>query len=262
MSEPRPDDGAIHSDSQPEQAPSNSAEPAPPPHRGDSPGGEAADTFPEPGDFDERIDQHLQGGSWNPLANLADLKMRLEGDARDGDAVAAHLQELAEDMVDLLRRVVGLEAAQAGLAAQFGQLNQTLEKGLFLQAREVDTLRRELIGQQRGLLALHILEVIAPALDRLRIMRRALNPRRDQRMIGQLEPTIEILNQAIRSLGFVAFEPQVGEPFDPQRMAVAGNAKGAPGVVLGVERPGYLVQESVVRPAGVVVAEAHAVAAP
>ena len=44
------------------------------------------------------------------------------------------------------------------------------------------------------------------------------------------------------------------EPIDLERMHPCGYTEGPPGIVLGLERPGYRTKEKVVRPAGVLIA--------
>jgi hypothetical protein len=170
-------------------------------------------------------------------------------------AVEACLEEIAEDMLDLLQRVQGIESALAGLDTRQGRIEQAVREGLFLQAREVDALRRELVGDHKILLGLGALNGLAPALERFRLMRDTMTSAEQSGSVAHFDAAIEILAQTIQSLGFESFEPTVGEPFDPGRMYCAGHQPGPAGVVLAVDRPGYRSAQGVARPAGVLLAK-------
>src|SRR5262245_27807203 len=87
------------------------------------------------------------------------------GPAAPPAAVAAgHLQELAEDMVDLLRRAKGIEAAQAETVSRLDRLEQAVREGLLQQARETDRLRRDLLDEHKALAARAAFEAVLPAL--------------------------------------------------------------------------------------------------
>jgi len=188
------------------------------------------------------LDSHFSRTPWSPPESLA-------------TGSSGVMEELAEDMLDLLRRVKAIEAAQTDLVARLGQFERSLHESLFLQAREVDSLRRELLGDQKAFVALSALNALLPAVDRFRLMRAAANSKKDKPVVEQLDATIEILGQTIRSLGYGPFEPTLGEPFDPQRMICSSHKPGDGGVVLGVDRPGYQTPQGViVRPAGVILA--------
>ncbi len=174
--------------------------------------------------------------------------------APEADATAEHLGELADDMLDLLRRVKGLEATQADVIARLERIETTARDGARMQARETDNIRRELLGEHSALAARATAEAVFPVLDKLRPMRAAINPRKNEVLANQLDAVLEILAGMLRAFGFVPFEPALGTPFDPNRMRCVGERKGPPGVVLGVEQPGFLAKDTVLRPAGVLLA--------
>jgi|GEM_PF-5820712 molecular chaperone GrpE (heat shock protein) len=170
------------------------------------------------------------------------------------DATAEALGELADDMLDLLRRVTGLETGQAEVLARLEKLEAATRDGAKVQARETETIRRELTGAHAALAARAVAEAVFPVLDKLRPMRAAITPRRNEALCNQLDAILDSLAGMLRAFGFTAFEPAIGTPFDPVTMRSAGEKKGPPGVVLGVEQPGYRTKESVLRPAAVFVA--------
>jgi len=169
--------------------------------------------------------------------------------------IASHLDELAEDMLDLLRRIRSIEAAQENVLERLEQLDKSVRDGAFQQAREVDALRRDILGEQKSLVSLGAFNALAPILDRFRLMRGAINPKKEKQSADQFDAAIEMLSQTVRSLGYLPFMPTVGESFDPHRMTCVAFQKGPQGVVLAVERPGFVTElGSVTRPAAVVLA--------
>jgi molecular chaperone GrpE (heat shock protein) len=66
---------------------------------------------------------------------------------------------------------------------------------------------------------------------------------------------IGTLANLLQAIGYVRFEVNPGEPFDPSRMQCLGYRQGKTGVVLEVLQPGYAAAGSVVRPAGVLIAD-------
>ena len=164
-------------------------------------------------------------------------------------------EEIAEDMLELLRSVNAIERMQREVVQRLDQVETTLRDTARQYAREVDTLRRDLLGERKALSALSVFNSVLPMLDSLRAMRANL-PRRKNTPVGQqLDALIQTLGTTLRSLGFVEFEVKKDEPFDPGRMECLGFASGRPGIVLQVVRPGYCTREVVVRPAGVIIAE-------
>ena len=172
-------------------------------------------------------------------------------------------EEIAEDMLELLRYVTAIERTQRDLSLRLEQVETILRDTARQYAREVDTLRRELLGERKALSALSVFNSVLPMLDSLRAMRARLPKMKNSPVRQQLDALIQTLNTTLRSLGFTEFEVEKDESFDPRRMECLGFASGPPGVVLNVVRPGYCTREVVVRPAGVIVARSpHTIKAP
>ena len=204
----------------------------------------SADESQTPG-FDFRTFEKVIGHRMTPLVVPASV-------AKEDDA----FQEIAEDLLDLLKRIKGLEESQSKLINRLDQLDATVRDGLRSQAMEVDQLRRDLLGEQSGMAVRMTAEAILPAIDKLRPLQTEAgkNRRRNEAYANQLDAALEALTGMLRSLGFTSYEPTINTPFDPTTMLCAGEAKGAPGVVLGVVQPGYRVQDLIFRPARVLLA--------
>jgi molecular chaperone GrpE (heat shock protein) len=173
---------------------------------------------------------------------------------RERDLREDILEELAEDMVQVLSRLKALEERQQDLLRIMDQLRREVNGLSLTHGKEIDALRRDLLGQHKAMAALDSFKAVVQWLDTLRRMHRKLRPKRDAKMRQELQPVISALELAIQGLGFEEFQVNVGEKFDPWRMSCTGYAKGEAGVVLAVDHPGYRVGEIVVRPAGVILA--------
>ncbi len=173
---------------------------------------------------------------------------------RERDLREDTLEELAEDMVEVLSRLKALEERQQDHLRLMEQLRQEVNALILTHGREIDALRRDLLGQRQAMAALDSFKAVVQRLDSLRLMHRKLHRKSDARMRQELQPVISALELAIQGLGFEEFQVKVGEAFDPRRMTCTGYAKGEAGVVLALEHPGYRVGEVVVRPAGVFLA--------
>ena len=191
------------------------------------------------GRFEAALQVDLKLGEMEPLESLAP-------DEPVGK-VENFLNEIAEDMLQVLKSLKELENRQQELGARIEQMSQA-------NARELDTLRRDLLGERKALAAISVFQAMVPWLDSLRIMHRKLHPKRDAGPRRQLQGIMDVLTMMLQGLGFEEFQVKLKEAFDPKRMECCGYAEGLPGVVLALERPGYRTQAQVVRPAGVFIA--------
>lgn len=168
---------------------------------------------------------------------------------------AAGIDELAEDMVELLRRLKDLERAGAELGARLERIEEQVVAGGQEIGRTVDALRRDLIEERRAMTSRHAFDAVCPVLDSLRATRDSLPDGVDEVVRDQLAAVISTLSTLLQGLGFARFDVEEGAAFDPARMECVGYAEGTPGVVVRAVRPGFAVGEAVVRPAGVLIAE-------
>jgi molecular chaperone GrpE (heat shock protein) len=165
------------------------------------------------------------------------------------------IEEIADDMLTLLQKIKDIESAQRDMLARLEQIEHTARESSRFHGRELDSLRRDLLGERKAMSAMTVFNTVVPTLDSLRAMHGKLHHSKDARTRQQLDAVIQAIGVALRGLGFAEFEAAKGEPFDPSRMECLGYAKGEPGVVLDTLRPGYLAQETVIRPAGVLIAD-------
>jgi molecular chaperone GrpE (heat shock protein) len=168
------------------------------------------------------------------------------------DVVEA-LEEIAEDTLHLMERTGAIDTRLGTMADQVGRMVQLLEERLTADARAVDQLRRDLLGERREQSARQSFDAVVPAVDALRAMHDGLDPACDERMRIQVAGVIGLLGGLLQRLGFVEFSAQPGEAFDPSRMLCLGNTDGPAGRVVAAIQPGFLAHDAVARPAGVLV---------
>jgi molecular chaperone GrpE (heat shock protein) len=211
---------------------------------------EEAEDAPRDSDDAERIDlgriNEVLGLSIDPKA------VKIAPSASGKDEL---IEEIADDLLTLLQKMKGIESNQRDVIARMDQIEQSVRELSRSYGREIDSLRRDLLGERKALSAMLVFNAVAPTLDSLRAMHAKLHHAKDKQTREQLNAVIQAIGVALRGLGFAEFQPARGEPFDPTRMECLGYAKGERGVVLESVRPGYVAQETVIRPAGVLIAD-------
>ncbi|MFM9966073.1 MAG: nucleotide exchange factor GrpE [Planctomycetaceae bacterium] len=180
---------------------------------------------------------------------------------RPAEGVGDHLEEIANDMLVLMRRLRDIEGSQQTILARLDQVQEGWTQSARTIAREVDVLRRDVQGDRRHTATLDVSNELIPLIDRLRMMRANLDANADQRMIAQLEGVLESLVACLRRMGCQEFQVRPGESFDPARMECVGYVtEGVPDQVQAVMCPGYVCGQTVLRPASVQVAKPRSAA--
>jgi molecular chaperone GrpE (heat shock protein) len=172
-----------------------------------------------------------------------------------GDALSEAIDELTEDMVHVITALRTVDGSQGRVLERIAALEAVAGENSRQIARQLDTLRRELVGDRAWTAHTQVFQVLAPLADQVTAMRAGLDPADDDRLMAQLAGITSALEAALRGLGFESFGARPGEVFEPARMECLGHAAGESGVVLRGERAGYRAGDVVVRPAGVIVGE-------
>jgi molecular chaperone GrpE (heat shock protein) len=227
----------------------------------DEPGGGADEVRTE---SDESPDWTDSGGSFSDALGglLEQVSARelsaapTEGDDAVRDTserdVAEQIEEIAEDMLGLIRRVRQIEESQSQVLGLLEQLEAASQLQSRTVAREIDSLRRDMIGERRHSATTDLFNELIPLLDRLQTSSAHLDEDEDARMLAQMEGVIGLVSAALRRLGCLEFDADVGQAFDPATMTCAGYLDaGEPGVVLACVQHGYRTRDVVLRPAGV-----------
>jgi molecular chaperone GrpE len=192
------------------------------------------------------------------LAKLQDALRAQICKLTSGDGANAHgemLEEIAEDLLAITEGLKGVQTALQELALRVEHVYQIQQNASFQVGKELDAMRRELLGDRKALAARGTFNAILPTLGTLVEMQRGLQGEEHEQIRAQIHGIICSLRNLIQSLGFSEFSPAKGDPFDPTAMECDGYAEGPEGVVLQVMRAGYRVGDAVVRPAGVLLAE-------
>lgn len=207
------------------------------------------------------------GGAINPqmLDQLAGLEMSevvarisREEESRSrasaDDSAAEHLEELADDMLNLLRRMIKVEEGQQTILTLLAQQGTASAQSARTIAREVDTLRRDMVGDRKHIATTSVFNELIPLIDRFQTMCAHLDGEADLRMRSQIEGVLDTLSACLRRLGCEEFAAASGSAFDPSRMQCEAYVdEGEPGHVAATVKPGYLFGEFVLRPATVTV---------
>ncbi len=168
------------------------------------------------------------------------------------------LEELADDMLEVLRRLRALEQGQTEIKERLAQVDARVFESTRAIAHEMDQQRRDLLAERKSLLARSLFNAVVAHVDGLRAMRAGLEDgkrhrdKQTNRMIRQLEAIELSLITALQGFGYREFRAEVGHPFTPTTMECVGYANGQPGVVVQAVRTGFLAPDGgVARPAGV-----------
>ena len=166
---------------------------------------------------------------------------------------AESIDELADDLLHLLRMVRELSDGQAALRAHVDSLLAQQQQFQRQQATELYNLRRDLLGDRRAQANRSAFDAVHPAVDQIELLQAALPE--SESSARSMSVLLSALRMVLGGLGFVPFSVEVGDPFDPTRMECIEYAEGEKGVVLAVLRPGYRADGAVVRPCGVAIAD-------
>lgn len=225
--------------------------------RSESAGIDSADGLNE-SDHDNPSLTDALGGLMDHVSSLDlnSLPAIAAGDDQSGSGadheLGEQIEEIADDMLTLMRRVRQIEETQTQMATLVEQINAGLKQQSSSIAREVDALRRDVIGERQHAASTGLFNEMIPLLDRLETSRDHLDADEDARMRAQMDGVIGIVSASLRRLGCEEFEPVNGSAFDPSQMKCAGYLDdGEPGTVLDCVQHGYRVGETVLRPAGV-----------
>jgi molecular chaperone GrpE (heat shock protein) len=189
-------------------------------------------------------------------------------------AVQNHFEEVADDLLELLRQVQSLSAAQAELSTKVDALSAAMQDRSRSASREVTQIREDLLSERRGLALRSVFDKLIEPWERLRNMSEALArqpsapppkkfggksvsaaPSQEQIFRNQLQAVVSILGRALRELGCEEFTPAAGEPFDPHTMDCVAYAPGPQGVVIRCIKPGFRAGAATLSPAQVSIAD-------
>jgi molecular chaperone GrpE (heat shock protein) len=163
------------------------------------------------------------------------------------------LEEVAEDLLEIMKQMSTLEGRMASLAAGVERLQQTVESGVRAQLMEIDRLKEALVSDRKEFIGRSTFNAIRPAIESLQYLKEGYEERQvDAGQIRHTQALLDILGGVAQMLGYQSFTPTLGDDFDPQIMECSGYAPGAVGKVVQVERAGYRAGSVLVRPCAVI----------
>jgi molecular chaperone GrpE len=170
--------------------------------------------------------------------------------ARGDDGTTAEEPRLKPSFVEELEARIAVKDAELqqllvkyrGASEEFEQARARLRKEL---SKDVERGRRSLIVS-----FLEVLDNLDRALD-------AASDRTDDPVVNGVALVRQQFLTTLEGLGVTRLEP-IGQPFDhvlhEAVATVAAGADTAPGMIVGIVKPGYLIGDDVLRPAQVAVA--------
>jgi molecular chaperone GrpE (heat shock protein) len=209
----------------------------------------APSTSPSPSAVSgERLDQALEATFAIPAISV-DLFKTKQAPSHEPET----LEEVAEDLLELMKQMSTLEGRMASLAASVERLQQTVESGVRAQLMEADRLKEALISDRKEFIGRSTFNAIRPAMESLQYLKEGYEERQaDAGQIRHTQALLDILGGVAQMLGYQSFSPTLGDEFDPQSMECSGYAPGASGKVVQVERAGYRAGSVLVRPCAVI----------
>ncbi len=173
---------------------------------------------------------------------------------KESERATQVIDEVAEDMLELMKRATALDAKVDALAAGLARLQQTVSDAARMQGHEIDKLKETLISDRKELIGRSTFNALTPAIESFQYLREAYQKlAEDHGAVRQTATMLDLLNGIVQMLGYQPFTATPGEAFDPHRMECAGYGEGEPGRVISVERPGYKAGGLLVRPCAVVI---------
>lgn len=169
------------------------------------------------------------------------------------EAEAAFREEMAEDMLDLIKRVNAIDAKLTELTGAVERIIAFMETESASRDRETAKLKESLISDRKEIVGRSTLNALIPAIDSLRFLEETHKGRKRQSsLLKQTHHLLDVLTGITHTLGYRAQEASPGEAFDPWTMECVGYDRGEPGRVVRVDRPGYRAGKILVRPCRVV----------
>jgi molecular chaperone GrpE (heat shock protein) len=174
-------------------------------------------------------------------------------DKRPARSDAGVMEEIADDLLELMKRMGQLESRLAAVAATVDALQQQAGASAHVQGVEIEKLKEALLSDRKEYIGRSTFNVVRPAFESLQDLKGGYEKQQaDPEQIRHTQSLIDVLGGVIQMLGYQAFAPDPGQDFDPQTMECAGHADGVPGKIVRVERPGYRAGSVLVRPCAVV----------
>jgi len=206
------------------------------------------------GAIDPKVFDQLAELDMSDVVERVSREEEARGKPTDDASASEHLEELADDMLNLMRRMNKVEGGQQAIIAQMAQQQEASAESARTIAREVDTLRRDVVGDRKHTAATSVLNELIPLINRFETMYEHLDEDADSRIRSQIEGVLDTLSASLRRLGCEEFVTASGSPFDPSRMQCEKYVdKGKPGHVVSTVKTGYRFGDFVLRPATVTV---------
>ena len=163
------------------------------------------------------------------------------------------MEELAEDMLHVIEAQSSLNTRLNALEEQMSHISNSMEHYFKSSYQEIDKIRNDLISERKAFIGSSTFNALLPAIESIRLSMDNLNREGDVRLAKQLSGVSDLLRMVLQSIGYKAFDVKAGEEYNSIRMECVGWEPGDPGIVIRMERQGFMAGEQIAKPAQVII---------
>ena len=184
----------------------------------------------EKSEFEENINKNIRGNN--------DVEM---------------IEEMQEDLMNIIEKLSELGNIIKTIVSRLDKIEETSGLSYKNHQKEIDLLRRDLLGERKTFVYQTVINRIIAAVDSLYTRKMNLSPDGDSLLLNQTSGILENLQNLLKSLGYESFTVDEGESFRSDKMECLGFDKGEEHKVVRIERLGYKSENNVMRPCGVII---------
>ena len=160
------------------------------------------------------------------------------------DALQELIVELNNDIVFILEKMNAFENKFSSIEKKIEGVQQNFNQNYKNHQIEIDSLKRELIGERKTFINHSTFNSIVPVVDSLFIRLKNIDPVNEKILYNQTSGIIDLLNNILLNIGFEVFEAPINSEFNPQMMEIKGKVAGEKNKVIKIENFGYKAGEN------------------
>jgi len=163
------------------------------------------------------------------------------------------VEEMQEDLMNIIEKLSEFGNMLKIIISRLDKIEETSSINYKNHQKEIDLLRRDLLGERKTFVYQSVINRIVVAVDSLYSRKKNLSPETDMLLLNQTTGILDNLQNLLKSLGYESFAVDEGESFRSDKMECLGFDKGEENKVVRIERLGYKTENTVMRPCGVII---------
>lgn len=163
------------------------------------------------------------------------------------------IEEMQEDLMNIIEKLSELGNIIKTVVTRLDKIEETSGINYKNHQKEIDLLRRDLLGERKTFVYQTVINRIIAAVDSLYARKKNLSPDRDTILLNQTTGILENLQNLLKSLGYESFAVGEGESFRSDKMECLGFDNGEDNKVVRIDRLGYKSENIIMRPCGVII---------